>query len=187
MGIRHLGVPGRGVDLAARIRDDLSIPEVIDQCLVVGVEQPCTAYCSERKHMHVVRLADALPANSCGMAIHRFVRYRAGASIPQGAPQPLNESPVPAQFLSQLSAHYQLSVRARQPIEESAAGRRAVASEYLVGHVGINDGAHLQSDRPSRFVHEELAVASRRIQQVALFIESQGMDMNVEIRSLEEQ
>ena len=137
--------------------------------------------------MHVVRSADSLPAKSHGMVVHRFVRHRAGASVSQGAPEPLDESPVPAQFLSELSAHDQLPAWARQPVEELAAGRRAVASEHFVCHVGIDDGAHLQADRPPRFIHEELAVAVRCMQQVSLFIESQGMDMNVEVRSLEEQ
>ena len=36
MRIRHVRVPGRRIDLAARFRDDLPIPEVIDQCRVVG-------------------------------------------------------------------------------------------------------------------------------------------------------
>ena len=108
MGIGYFGVPGRRVDLASWARDDLPIPEVIDECRVVGVEQPRPAHQSERKHMHVVRSADSLPAKSHGMIIHRFVRHRAGASVSQGAPEPLNESPIPAQFLKELTAHYQL-------------------------------------------------------------------------------
>ena len=76
------------------------------------------------------------------MIVHCFVRHRAGASISQGAPEPLDESSVPGQLLSKFAADHQLSAWARQPIEESLAGRRAVASEYLVCHVGINDGAH---------------------------------------------
>ena len=44
MGIRYFDVSGRRVDLAARTRDDLPIPEVIDECRVVGVEQPRPAH-----------------------------------------------------------------------------------------------------------------------------------------------
>ena len=121
------------------------------------------------------------------MIVHCFVSHRAGASISQAAPEPLHESPVLAQFLSEFAADHQLTAWTRQPIEESLASRRAVAAEYFVCYVGINDSAHYNPIRPSRFVHEELTVAVRCIQYVPLFIESQGMDTNVEIRSIEEQ
>ena len=142
MRISHGGVPGGRVDLAARPRDDRPIPEVIDQRRVVGVEQPRPAHQGEREHMHVVRLADSFPAESRGMIVHRFVGHRASSSISQGAPEPSDESLVARQLLSKFAAYDQLSAWARQPIEESLAGRRAVASEYLVCHIGIDDGAH---------------------------------------------
>ena len=142
MRIRNACVPGRRVDLAARPRDDLPIPEVIDQCRVVGVEQACAARQGERKYMQVVRFAGSLAVEFRDMIVHRFVSDRACASISQAAPQPLHESPVLAQLLSEFAADHQLSAWARQPIEESLAGWRSVASEYFECHVGINDSAH---------------------------------------------
>ena len=76
------------------------------------------------------------------MSVHRFVGHRASSSISQGAPEPSGESLAARQLLSKFAAYDQLSAWARQPIEESLAGWRAVASEYLVCHVGINDSAH---------------------------------------------
>ena len=75
MRIRHVGVPGRRVDLAARPRDDLPIPEVIDQRRVVGVEQARPAHPGERDYMQVVRFADSVPAESRGMIVHCFVSH----------------------------------------------------------------------------------------------------------------
>ena len=142
MRIRHSGVPGGRVDLAARTRNDLPIPEVIDQRRVVGVEQPRPTHQGEREHMHVVRLADSFLTESRGMIVHCFVGHRTSSSISQGTPEPLDESSVARQLLSKFAAYDQLSAWARQPIEESLPGRRAVASEYLVCHIGIDDGAH---------------------------------------------
>ena len=142
MRIRNACFLGRRVDFSARPRDDLPIPEVIDQCRVVGVEQARAARQGERKYMQVVRFADSLAAEFRDMIVHCFVRHRAGAAISQAAPEPLHESPVLAQLLSEFAADYQLSAWARQPIEESLAGWRSVASEYFECHVGINDSAH---------------------------------------------
>ena len=142
MRISHCGVPGGRVDLAAWTGNDLPIPEVIDQRRVVGVEQPRPAHQGEREHMHVVRLADSFLTESRGMIVHRFVGHRASSSISQGAPEPSDESLVARQLLSKFTAYDQLSAWARQPIEESLTRRRAVASEYLVSNVGIDDGAH---------------------------------------------
>ena len=89
MRIRNACVPGRRVDLAARPRDDLPIPEVIDQCRVVGVEQARPARQGERKYMQVVRFADSLAAEFRDMIVHCFVSHRAGASISQAAPEKL--------------------------------------------------------------------------------------------------
>ena len=75
MRVRHVGVPDGRVDLAARPRDDLPIPEVIDQCRVVGVEQTRPAHQGERKNMQVVRFADSIPAESRGMIVHRLVSH----------------------------------------------------------------------------------------------------------------
>ena len=75
MRIRHVGVPGRRVDLAARSRDDLWIPEVIDECGVVGVEQTRPTHQRECKHMRVVGLAHPLPGEARGVIIHYFVSH----------------------------------------------------------------------------------------------------------------
>ena len=75
MRIRHVGVPGGRVDLAARPRDDRPIPEVIDQRRVVGVEQARPTDQGQREHMLIVRLADSLPAESRGMIVHCFVSH----------------------------------------------------------------------------------------------------------------
>jgi len=75
MCIRHVGVPGRRVDLAARSRDDLWIPEVIDECRVVGVEQTRPTHQRECKHMRVVGLAHPLPGEARGVIIHYFVSH----------------------------------------------------------------------------------------------------------------
>ena len=37
MRIRHVDAPGSRIDLATRFCHDFAIPEVIDQCCVVGV------------------------------------------------------------------------------------------------------------------------------------------------------
>ena len=75
MRIRHAGVPGRRVDLAARSRDDLRIPEVIHERRVVGVEQTCPTHKRECKHMRVVGLARSLPDKARGMIVHDFVSH----------------------------------------------------------------------------------------------------------------
>ena len=75
MCIRHVGVPRRREDLAARSRDDLSIPEVIYEGRVVGVEQTRPTHQRERKHMRVVGLAHSLPDEARGVIIHYFVGH----------------------------------------------------------------------------------------------------------------
>ena len=95
MGIRQFGIPRRRVDLAAWVRDDLPIPEIINECRVVGVEQPRPTHQSERKHMYVVRSANSLPAKLHVMIVYCSVRYRARTSVSQGAPEPLDESAGP--------------------------------------------------------------------------------------------
>ena len=62
MRIRNACFLCRRVDFSARPRDDLPIPEVIDQCRVVGVKQARVARQGERKYMQVVRFADSLAA-----------------------------------------------------------------------------------------------------------------------------
>ena len=75
MRIRNACFLGRRVDFSARPRDDLPIPEVIDQCRVVVVEQARPARQGERKYMQVVRFAGSLAVEFRDMIVHCFVRH----------------------------------------------------------------------------------------------------------------
>lgn len=110
---RNLAVPFRSVDFAARPRNDLPIPEVIDQRLVVGVEQASAADQRQRYHVLIVRGADVTPAERLRTTVDILVNHGADAPVKTRGFDPLRHFRVLAQFLSKPSAKNQLAVWSR--------------------------------------------------------------------------
>ena len=180
MGIRHVGVPGGRIDLAARPRDDLPIPEVIDQRRVVGVEQARPAHQGEGEHMLVVLTCRL---RCCGVPWHDRPLLRRSLSErvhSRRRSEPLDESSVPGST--------PLEVCRPQPtVRVGSTANRRIACRPAGGRFRIlrmprwhQRWRTLQSDRPSRLVHEELAVAVRCIQARCLAHRISRNGMNVE-------
>ena len=118
--------------------------------------------------------------------IHFQVIYLAGAPSQRRLHQPLPESPVCTEFPTEFTPDNECPgfLNVGQPIVEELPCLRFVAPEDLSADVGIDDGTHLEADRPANFIHEELPVSPRRIQDVPHIIQPEGMNIDLQVSPL---
>ncbi len=88
-----------------------------------------------------------------------------------------------AEFLAQSAPNNEFAgfFGAGQPIKKELSGLGFIVPEDLSTDVSIDDRAHLEANRTANFIHEELPVPRRRIQNVPHLIQSQGMNVYVHV------
>lgn len=150
--------------------NDAGVGEVCLKRVIVRVQQPGAADARQGEHVRVV--GTALPIALDGQSflvdfLGRLIEDPPGAKC---FPEPLVEPAMP-QLGLQLAAHHEAPLPSGQPVEEVTAGLVAVLTEDFAAHVGVHDGAHLQTQGTLCFRQEKLSVAVRCAKHVALVVD----------------
>lgn len=132
----------RRIDFPSGLVDEVSVPEIVSQVIVVGIQQTRLAELRQCHDMRVIGSTHAgLSEDRC--PIFDFCIVDASRStVEQGLLQPEPECLVSGKFSAQQTTNDQLTSSRVDPPAECRAGRGPVPSEHLMCDVIVKDGAH---------------------------------------------
>ena len=163
----------RRVDFASWVVDYSPVFEVLMQGEVVRIQEACPAHLRQCENVSVIRLACAFIAQLFSPCCDTICVQNPDPAGKRSLHSPAPKSLIPVEFIKQLSAGNEPHPPAIDPRKESFARRRTRQSKYFVGHIHVENRTHqLQPQGSSGFLHEELAIAVGRSQDIAFAIDS---------------
>ena len=156
------------------------------QRLIVGVEEARSAHLRQCDDVGVVRAAGVFKL--AGQPVDLVVVFRLDSPRTDTLYKPPSCGRVLRQFATSFPAHGKPSVTLVQPAEECPPRLRLVPAEHLMGHVRVENCAHLSE--PERFrglFEEETPVGVGRAEHVSLLVNPEGVDLHIEFAALEEE